>query len=113
MRACMIHDSGYLAGIVSDESHSRCRVYIFKLVAEEIIAVSNPVGDLGEGGYAQIMESKDMLYARIKNDKGNSALRYPLRFDEERKLVFAREPLILRILNLSLNLNDIIGQVGI
>lgn len=69
----MIHDSGYLAGIVSDESHSRCRVYIFKLVAEEIIAVSNPVGDLGEGGYAQIMESKDMLYARIKNDKGNSA----------------------------------------
>ncbi len=113
VRACMIHDSGYLAGIVSDKSGIRCRVYIFDLDAEEITAVSNPIGDLGEGGYAQIVEIKGMLYARIKNDKGNSALRYALRFDEERKLVFAREPLILRILNLSLNLNDIIGQIGI
>ncbi len=109
----MIHDSGYLAGIVSDESSSICRIYIFDLESEEITAVSNPIGDLGEGGYAWIMESKDVLYARIKNDKGNSALRYPLNFDENRKLVFSKEPLILRILNLSLNLNDIIGQVGI
>lgn len=109
----MIYDSGYLAGIVSDESHSRCRIYIFDLEAEKIKAVSNPIGDIGEDGYAWIMEAKDVLYAGIKNDKGNSALRYPLSFDENRKLLFFREPLILRILNLSLNLNDIIGQVGI
>lgn len=113
VRTCMIYDSGYLAGIVSDESHSRCRIYIFDLEAEKIKAVSNPIGDIGEDGYAWIMEAKDVLYAGIKNDKGNSALRYPLSFDENRKLLFFREPLILRILNLSLNLNDIIGQVGI
>lgn len=113
VRSCLIHDSRYLAGIVSDEFRSRCRIYIFDLDEEEITAVSNPIGDLGEDGYARIMEVKDVLYAKIRNDKGNSALRYPLDFDENRKLVFAREPLILRILNLSLNLNDIIGQVGI
>ena len=65
----MIHDSGYLAGIVSDESHSRCRVYIFKLVAEEIIAVSNPVGDLGEVGMPRLWKVKTCFMQELKMTK--------------------------------------------
>lgn len=86
---CLIHNSGYLAGIVHEPSHNYNRIYIFDMNTEKIVAMSNSLGELGKNGYAQITELNETLYATIIGNHGNSAIYYPLSFDNDGNLVFS------------------------
>lgn len=88
---CRIHNSRYLAGIVYELLYNYNRIYIFDMDTEEIVAMSNSLGELSENGYAQIVELNEILYATIIGDSGNSAIYYPLSFDDEGNLVFSEQ----------------------
>ncbi len=86
---CLINDSKYLAGIVYEPSYNYNRIYIFDMNTEEIVAMSNSIGELEENGYAGIVEYNETLYAEIIGDKRNSAIYYALVFDENKNLIFS------------------------
>lgn len=86
---CLINDSKYLAGIVYEPSYKYNRIYIFDMNTEEIVAMSNSIGELEENGYAGIVEYNETLYAKIIGDKENSAIYYALLFDENKNLIFS------------------------
>lgn len=86
---CLINDSRYLAGIVYEPSYNYNRIYIFDMNTEEIVAMSNSIGELAENGYADIVEYNETLYAEIIGNRGNSAIYYTLLFDDNKNLVFS------------------------
>lgn len=86
--SCLIDDSRYLAGIVYEPSNNYYRIYILDMNTEQIVAMSNSLGVMAEDGYAIITEINGILYAQIIGEKGNSAICYPLLFDDERNLIF-------------------------
>lgn len=89
VRCCLIDDSNYLAGIVYEPSSNYNRIYIFDMDTEEIAAMSNSLGELGDNGYAFIEENNEILYATIVGPQSISAVYYPLVFSEERELLFS------------------------
>lgn len=86
--SCLIDNSRYLAGIVYEPSYNYYRIYILDMNTEQIVAMSNSLGVMAEDGYAIITEINGILYAKIIGEKGNSAICYPLIFDDERNLIF-------------------------
>ena len=86
--SCLIDDSRYLAGIVYEPSNDCNRIYILDMNTEQIVAMSDSLGAVAENGYAAITEINGILYANIIGKKGNSAICYPLTFDDEQNLVF-------------------------